>query len=206
MLVVVAHIECEQVEGAIVGVGLVALEKHVVLGDKVSRDGVQAHSQQGARHHVDHRLGSTQPVEGHIEGQLHGHVGQLQAGDGLGVDAERADGIEQRLEDDPDKLAEACAEEPALKISWDVYVYTVSSQVAVVVQVVALKGGRIRQPDGQVGEHGEPAVPHGPVVAKCCVVGDLVDGQGHRVVDAAAKGISPEQDPFPVQVFDQVEC
>lgn len=175
-----------------------ALEEHVVLSDEVSRNGVQAHSQQGTCHHVDHRLGSTQPVEGHIEGQLHGHVGHLQPGDGLGVDAERADCIEQRLKDDPDKLTEACAEEPALKFSGDVHVHAISSQVAVVVQVVALKGGRIRQPNGQVGKHGEPAVPHGPVVAKRCVVGDLMDGQGHGVVDTAAKGISPEQDPFPV--------
>ena len=48
MLVVVSHVEGQQVERAVVGVGLVALEEHVVLGNEVARDGVQAHPQHGA--------------------------------------------------------------------------------------------------------------------------------------------------------------
>lgn len=148
VLVVVAHVEGEQVEGAVVGVGLVALEEHVVLGYEVSRDGVQAHPQQGPSHHVDHRFAPPQPVEQDVEGELHGHVGHLQLSDGFGVDAEGPDGVEQRLQNNPDEFAEGCAEEPALKVSGDVYVHPVSTQVAVVVQVVAFEGGGVRQADG----------------------------------------------------------
>ncbi|TNN63945.1 hypothetical protein EYF80_025787 [Liparis tanakae] len=205
VLVVVAHVEGEQVEGAVVGVGLVALEEHVVLGDEVARDGVQAHPQHGAGQHVDHGLGPPQPAEQGVEGELDGHVGHLQPGDGFGVDAERPDGVEQRLQDNPDKFAQARAEEPAFELGGDVHVDPVSTQVPVVVQVVAFEGGGVGQPDGQVGEHGEVAIPQGLVVPEGRVVGDLVDSKGHRVVDAAAEAVSPEQNPFPVQIFDHVE-
>lgn len=139
VLVVVAHVEGEQVEGTVVRVGLMALQEHVVLGDEVTRDGMQPHAQHGTSQHVDDRLLPPQPVEQGVEGELEHHVGHLQLGDGLGVDAQRPDGVEERLQDDPYKLSEARAEEPAFKLSGDVYVHAVSSQVAVVVQVVALE-------------------------------------------------------------------
>lgn len=205
VLIVVAHIEGEKVERAVVGIGLVALEEHVMLSDEVARDRVKAHAQHGAGQHVDHRLGAPQPVEGKVEGELDGHVGQLQLRDGLGVDAEWADGIEEWLQNDPEELADARAEEPTLKVSGDVHIDAVATQVAVVVQVVALEGGRVGQANGQVGKHGEPAVELGPVVAKGRVVGDLVDGQRHGVVDATAKYVSPEEHPLPFQVLHEVE-
>ncbi|KAG7214377.1 hypothetical protein INR49_023088 [Caranx melampygus] len=153
VLVVVAHVEGEKVEGAVVRVGLMALEEHVVLSYEVTRDGVQAHPQHGASQHVDHRLGPPEPVEQNVEGELDGHIGQLQLTDGLGVDAERSDGIKQRLQDNPDELPEACAEEPAFKLSGDVYIHAVSTQVAMMVQVVAFEGGRVGQTDGVIIIH-----------------------------------------------------
>ena len=52
VLVVVAHVEGEEVEGAIVAVGLLAFHEHVVLGDEVTRHGVNPHSQKASRQHV----------------------------------------------------------------------------------------------------------------------------------------------------------
>lgn len=170
VLVVVAHVEGEEVEAAVVRVGLVALEEHVVLGDEVARDGVQAHPQHGAGQHVNHRLSPPHPVQQEVKAHLDRHVDHLQLAERFGVDAEGPHGIEQRLQDDPDELAKARAEEPALKVCGNVYVHAVAAQVAVVVQVVALEGGGVGQSDGQVGEHGEVAVPHGFVVSKGSVV------------------------------------
>lgn len=70
--------------------------------------------------------------------------------------------------------------------------------------MVLLKSGRIRQPDGQVGPHGKPAVPLGQLVAKGDIVRDVMDGQSQRVVDAASKGIGPEKDPLPREVLNQI--
>lgn len=205
VLVVVAHIEGKQVEGAIVWVGLMALEEHVVLSYEVTRNGMQAHPQHRASQHVEDRLAPPQPVEQDVKTELENHIGHLQLSDRFRVDAQWPDGIEQWLQDNPDKLAEARAEKPAFKLSGNVYIHTVSSQVAVMIQVITFKGGRVGQAYRQIGKHGKIAIPQGLVVAKGSVVGDLMNCKGHWVVDTAAKDISPKQDPFPAQIFDQVK-
>lgn len=179
VLIVVAHIEGEQVEGAIVRIGLMALKEHVVLSYEVTRDGVQAHPKHRASQHVDHRFGPPQPVEQDVEGELDHQVGDLQLSDGFGVDAEGPDGIEERLQNNPDELAEARAKEPAFKFSGNVYIDTISTQVAVMIQVIAFERGRVGQANGQVSKHGKVAVPHGLVVSKGSVMGDLVNSKGH---------------------------
>lgn len=73
-----------------------------------------------------------------------------------------------------------------------------------VVDVVLLEGGGVRQPDGDVGPHGKPAVPLGQLVAKGHVVRDVVNGQSQGVVDAASEGVRPEEDPLPGEVVYQV--
>ena len=52
MFVMIADIEGDHVEGAVVGVGLEALVEHVVLGDEVTGNRVQAHGHQGTAQHV----------------------------------------------------------------------------------------------------------------------------------------------------------
>lgn len=205
VLVVVANVKGEQVQRTVVRIRLVAFEEHVVLGDEVSGDGVQAHAQQGSSKHVHNRLGPQSPVQQHVKGHLKDDVGYLQLTNGLGIDAERSDSVEKWLQDYPDELAEACAEEPSLQLGGNIHIHSISAQVAMMVQVIALERCRIGEADGQVGKHGKVAVPHGLVVSKSRVVGDLVNGEGHRVVDAAAKSISPKQNPFPAQIFDQVK-
>ena len=47
MFVVVPNVECDQVQGAVVGVGFVTLLEHVMLGDEMSGHGVEPHRQEG---------------------------------------------------------------------------------------------------------------------------------------------------------------
>ncbi len=56
MFVVVAHVEGDRVEGAIIRVGLEALVEHVVLGDEVARHRVEAHGHDGSSSHVEEDL------------------------------------------------------------------------------------------------------------------------------------------------------
>lgn len=44
VFIVIANIEGEQIEAAVVGVGFMALEEHVVFGDKVPGDRVYTHT------------------------------------------------------------------------------------------------------------------------------------------------------------------
>lgn len=179
VLIVVTHIEGEQIERAVIRVGLVTLQEHVVLSYEVARNWMQAHSQHGASQHVDHRLSPPQPVEQNIEGDLESHIGHLKLSDGFRVNAKGPYSIEKWLQNNPDKLAKASAEKPAFKISGDIYINPISTQVAMMIQVIAFERHRVGQADRQVGKDGKVAVPHGFVISKCCIVGDLVNSKGH---------------------------
>lgn len=145
-------------------------------------------------------------VDSQVYRQLEERVLDLQLTHWLGVDHQRTEGVEKRLEEEPEKLPSWGAEEPTLHFCGDVDVQLVAAQVPVVVNVVLLEGRGVRHADGHVGPHGEPAVPLGQLVAEGHVVRDVVDGQRQRVVDAAAEGVSPEEDPLPGDVVHQVAC
>ena len=53
VLVVVADVEGDPVQRAVVGVGLESLVEHVVLRDEVAGHGVEAHRHQGSHHQVE---------------------------------------------------------------------------------------------------------------------------------------------------------
>lgn len=74
MLIVVAYVEREQIQRSVVRIGLMALEEHVMLSNKVSRDGMKTHSQHRASQHVEQRLGAQQPVEKNVECKLDSRV------------------------------------------------------------------------------------------------------------------------------------
>lgn len=143
-------------------------------------------------------------VDSQIYRQLKECVLDLQLTDWLRVDHQRTDGVEKGLEEEPQKLPGWAAEEPPLHFCGDVDVQLVTTQVPVVVDVVLLEGCRVRYANGHVGPHGKPAVPLGQLVAKGHVVRDVVNGQRQRVVDAAAEGVSPKEDPLPGDVVHQV--
>lgn len=145
-------------------------------------------------------------VDSQVYRQLKECVLDLQLTHWLRVDHQRTEGVEKRLEEEPEELPSWGAEEPPLHFRGDVHVQLVTTQIPVVVDVVLLEGRRVRHADGHIGPHGEPAVPLGQLVAEGHVVRDVVNGQRQRVVDAAAKGVSPEEDPLPGDVVHQVAC
>lgn len=58
VLIVIADVEGDHVERAVVRVRFEALLEHVVLGDEVSSDRMKPHGHQGATHHVEEHLAS----------------------------------------------------------------------------------------------------------------------------------------------------
>lgn len=175
VLHVVAHIEGDEVEGAIVGVRLMTLQEHIVLSNEMSRDGVQAHAQDGACDQVNDGLQAPQVVDYEVHHKLNDCVQHLQSSDWLGVDHQGPKCVEEGLEEEPDHFPQGCGEEPALPICGDVHIQAVAAQVAVMIDVVLLEGGRVRQADREVGKHSEPAVQARLLVAEGHVVGDVVD-------------------------------
>lgn len=139
-------------------------------------------------------------VDSQVYRQLEECVLDLELAHWLRVDHQRTEGVEKGLQEEPEKLPSWSAEEPPLHFCGDVDVQLVTTQIAVVVDVVLLEGRRVRHADGHVSPHGEPAVPLGPLVAEGHVVRDVMNGQRQRVVDAASEGVSPKEDPLPGDV------
>lgn len=159
-----------------------ALQEHVMLSNEVSRDGMQTHAQYGPRDKVHNWFESPNIVDKNVCCELHDCIHHLHPGHWFWVHHQRPQCIEEGLEEEPEYLPCRCAEEPAFQVCRDVHIQAIPSQVAVVVDVVFLEGGRVREADGQVGKHGEPSVPAHLLVSKCDVVRDVMDGQGQGVV------------------------
>ncbi len=200
VLVVVAHVEGDRVQRAVVGVRLEALVEHVVLRDEVAGNRVEAHRHQRAADHVEQHLAAwmiksridtsvltiavqtiiivlAEEIEhDEIGGELHRRVDKLQLERLLRVGEERPEGVERRLQAHPDELAEGVAEQPRLQLRRDVSVDHVLPLVPVVLQVVALERDGERDPDRQVGEDAQEAVGQRTLHAETGVVRDLVDG------------------------------
>lgn len=170
----------------------------------MSRDGVQPHAQNRSSDEVNYWLPPPEITDNCIRCELNHCVLDFQGAQWFWIDHQRSYGVEEGLEEEPEHLPSRGAEEPSLKVRRDVHIQLVSAQVPVVVDVVLLEGGGVGHADGQVGPHGEPAVPLGPLVPKGHVVGDVVNGQSQGVVDAASEGVGPEEDPLPGEIVDQV--
>ena len=153
VLHVIANIECEVVPRAIVGVGLIASVKHVVLGDKVSRHGMEPHAQEGPSNEIHQTLDTDEVIDEDIEHKLDHVVEDLKSGGRFGSDEGRSQGVEERLEEEPENLARSAAKEPTLPVRGEVHVVQIHAQVAVVLRVVLLEGDGHGDPDGQVGPH-----------------------------------------------------
>ena len=78
VLHVVADVEGNVVEWAIVGVCLVTLLVEVMLGDKVSGQGMQSHGQDGSYDEVHVGLEAEEVDDGCVEYNLHYQVNDLQ--------------------------------------------------------------------------------------------------------------------------------
>lgn len=170
MLHMVSHIEGYQVERTVIRVGFMTFHKHVVFSDEMSRDGMQAHAQYRASNKIDYRLETPKIVDDNVYHKLHDCIQHLQPGHRLGVHDQRTERVEQRLEEEPEHLPGWGAEEPALKVGWNIHVQAISSEIPMVVDVVLLEGCRVRQANGEIGEHGKPAVPASLFSAKGHVV------------------------------------
>lgn len=115
MLIVIAHVEGNPVQGSVIRVRLESLGEHVMLTDKVSSHRVQAHRQDRAHNQVDHHFPAEKVHDNCVECQLDDCVDYLVPVRGLGVHNQRPEDVEERLQAHPEELAECRAEELRLE-------------------------------------------------------------------------------------------
>ena len=115
VLVMVAHVEGHHVERAVVRVRLETFLEHVVLRDKVSGHRMKAHGHEGAREQVEEDFAAEIGVDEIVEGKLDHSVEVFEFQGLLRVSEERPEGVEERLEADPDPLCERVAKQFGLE-------------------------------------------------------------------------------------------
>lgn len=74
VLHMVANVEGESVQRSVVRVSLLPTEKHVMLADEVTRQGVKTHRQERAGNEVYQGLHAEEVKDGGVEGNLHDPV------------------------------------------------------------------------------------------------------------------------------------
>jgi len=136
VLVVVANVVQDEVEGPVVGVGGLALGEDIVLGDKVAGQRVKAQRHQRARNHVDNWLDTPKLEDDEIKCKLRGSVYGLPSSQGLGGLVKWPDGVQDGVQQQPDGLGGRVTEQPCLQPRGDVHVLHLLPQVPVVVRMV----------------------------------------------------------------------
>ena len=95
VLIVISHIKCDQIETAIVGIGLEALDEHIVLGDEVSRNGMEPESEKSADEQIEERLEAERVEDERVERDLYERVDDLEESDLLGHDDDGTKWVEE---------------------------------------------------------------------------------------------------------------
>lgn len=117
MLIMIADVEGDPIEGAVIGVGLKALGKHIMFGYKMSGHRMQAHGQYGAHHQIKQRLPAKAIDDYKIEYKLYKNIDYLQFGRWLWIHNQWTKYIEKRLQANPHKFAGRTVEEFGFKKS-----------------------------------------------------------------------------------------
>mmetsp|Transcript_11049 Transcript_11049/g.19982 ORF Transcript_11049/g.19982 Transcript_11049/m.19982 type:complete len:275 (+) Transcript_11049:316-1140(+) len=200
----VADVEGQPVEAAVVTVGLLPLVHDVVLGDEVAGNRVDPHAQERSEDEVEEALEAVEVVDDEVEGDLDGDVDLLPEAGVLGVDEERTKGIEGRLQKAPDDLERRVGEDLTLGGGGDVNIQHILALVSVVLHVVPLETGGRRDAHGEVRKEAQETVVDMLLGAE--VVGKLVHRQGHHVVDRPRQRVAAEKPCPPARILQQVDA
>ena len=140
MLVMVANVVGHVIHNTVVRVSLLSFDELVMLRDRVSGHGVNAHAEERTAEEVEERLGSEIHEHEDVPGDDDDPVGDFVLVVGLGADEHRAECVKGPLELNEDHLAERGAEQPGLEMGRNVAIDLVYALVGVVLEMVTLEG------------------------------------------------------------------
>ena len=142
---------------------------------------VERSTDEGREQEVEQRVPSEAVKQCSVVGNLHDKVQYHHPSHGRGLDEGGTEGIEGQLEEEVQGLeGGAVLDDAGLDGMGNVGVHPVDALVAVVVHVIRLERGRVRDANGQVGQDRPELV--GPRMFESQVVRPFVDGQEQRMV------------------------
>lgn len=153
MLVMVANVEGEPVQGAVVGISFLSRGEDVVLRNEVASNRVDRSSEDCTHSKVVKGRHSEALVYEVIEGKLDNPVCSKVPVRRELLDKHRTEGIETDLHHYPDSFAKFTTKKPSFSSDRHVCVNTVSALVGMVFQVVISKGHAVGSNDREVSEH-----------------------------------------------------
>ncbi len=195
VLVVVADVERDTVDRAVVRERLLPFRERVVLVDEVRCDGMETVGEEECDREVRERAPSEREHDARIHDQHDGaseellHVRALR-------ERETSRDVDDRMEKQPRELARGPAtDEARLEGKRQIGVGAEHVEVAVVIDVVAVEGERHREDHREVRDHRDGGVA--PRGASREAVRRLVDGHGEPVRERRADGPGEDRDGPP---------
>ncbi len=195
MLVVVADVERQPIERPVIRVRLLPVAKHVMLGNVVTGDRMQAHHDQRADRQVRQGFATPEVEHRDVEAELQQQIQGFGRGRLFGMHEQRAQRIGKALTGEPHQLGQGVAQHSPLELGRQIRVQPFVTLMGVMQQVIVTERLRHRHPDWQVHEHGEGAVV--PRLFERQVVAELVDRQQQRLVDHATYAVGHDQQQPP---------
>lgn len=135
----VPNIPTNHVQGAIVRVCLLHGLEYVVFRDEMSGDRMEAHAKQGWGNQIQYGSPTKKVKDQCVSRQDDDCVHVVHEAGLLRPDHQRADGVEQRLQQQPQKFQRRVREEPAFPCSRHVYVFLGVALELVVLHVISLE-------------------------------------------------------------------
>ena len=119
----VAKVEHEKVQGAVVAGRSLAVDVEVMLGEKVTRQRVKSpKAKHGPSQEVGNCLGAQEVEHGHVEDCLYQKIDDLQRPRGRRVFEVWSQAVYGRVDEQPDDLRQWIPEEVRFDNGWDVHV------------------------------------------------------------------------------------
>lgn len=122
-----------------------------------------------------------------IQGDLDHQVSKFPDTRGFGLQEKGPKGIEEELQQDPNRFCDDISHSMGFGLAWDVHVNAIDSLEEMVLKVVLLEGDGHGGSNREVGEDAKPAVVRW--IGEGKIVAELVDSKEEIVVEEGAKKI-----------------
>mmetsp|Transcript_18420 Transcript_18420/g.15722 ORF Transcript_18420/g.15722 Transcript_18420/m.15722 type:complete len:247 (-) Transcript_18420:320-1060(-) len=153
MLIMKTNVVNDPIERTIVTVGLLAVHKLIMLGDEVTRDGVEnAQAHEETTDKVEKGLPSEVLDYDDIKRDLDQPVDKLVEVHGEGVHKEGPQRIEEWLIESPEELAELMLEQVSLESGGQIDIDTGDTLRCMVIKMIPSEGGHHSNTNGEIKE------------------------------------------------------
>mmetsp|Transcript_3398 Transcript_3398/g.12926 ORF Transcript_3398/g.12926 Transcript_3398/m.12926 type:complete len:341 (-) Transcript_3398:18-1040(-) len=185
MLGVIAHIECNVIQWAIVGIGVLRWVRDKMLRDEMSSEWVETQSKEETHAKIQHGLPSKQVDPHSIESELNNPIDGKLLGERLRHGEYRSQRINQTVEQHKDELLEAAFHELGLIESGNICVNVLHTHHVMMISVVQFERDTRCSRNWQISQIGQCPIVQWFLESE--EMSDFVNGQSENVGEGTPK-------------------